>query len=171
MRRCTSSGLSTTGKRCRSFGHGRSSRTSRRLNTYRQKNRSAQIWRDHRPDRKSSFLEQKQVVAAELGGGESVEARAGVLAKRLNDLERRIVTRRSRDAPTAVRFQGSTPQARVNPRDFSGYASGHASHPTVPSARSRAKWVSKLAIAAGSTKLHAEQARRAGRLRSISGRP
>ena len=42
---------------------------------------------DHRPDRQSSLLEQKQVVASELGGGESVESRTGVLAKRLNDLD------------------------------------------------------------------------------------
>jgi hypothetical protein len=42
---------------------------------------------DHRPDGQASFLEEKQVVAPELGGCDPVEARAGVLAKRLNDLD------------------------------------------------------------------------------------
>ena len=43
--------------------------------------------RDHRPDRESAILEEKQVVASELGWGEPIEARTGVLAERLNDLD------------------------------------------------------------------------------------
>jgi hypothetical protein len=41
---------------------------------------------DHRPDGQASLLEEKQVVVPELGGGDPVEARAGVLTKRFNDL-------------------------------------------------------------------------------------
>ena len=43
--------------------------------------------RDHRPDGEPSLLEEKQVVASELGGRDPIEARARVLAKRLNDLD------------------------------------------------------------------------------------
>ena len=42
---------------------------------------------DHRPDGESSLLEEEQVVASELGGRDPIEARAGVLAKRVNDLD------------------------------------------------------------------------------------
>ena len=58
--------------------------------------------RDHRPDGEPSLLEEKQVVASELGRGEPIEARASVLAKRLNDLDVAADgrARRSRDAPT-----------------------------------------------------------------------
>ena len=39
------------------------------------------------PDGEPSLLEEEQVVASELGRGEPIEARARVLAKRLNDLD------------------------------------------------------------------------------------
>jgi hypothetical protein len=42
---------------------------------------------DHRPDGQASFLEEKQVVASELGGRDPIEARTRVLAKRLYDLK------------------------------------------------------------------------------------
>ena len=87
MSRCTSSGLSTTGKRSRCFGYGRSSRTSRRFSTYRQKNRSAQICVTTVPIAEPSLLEEEQVVASELGGSDPIEARTRVLAKCLNDLD------------------------------------------------------------------------------------
>jgi hypothetical protein len=42
---------------------------------------------DHRPDGQAALLEEKQVVASELGGRDPVETRAGLLAKRVNDLD------------------------------------------------------------------------------------
>ena len=43
--------------------------------------------RDHRPNRQTPLLEEEQVVAAELRGRDAIEARPGVLAKRVNDLD------------------------------------------------------------------------------------
>ena len=43
--------------------------------------------RDHRPHGEPPLLEEEQVVASELGRGDPIEARARVLAKRLNDLD------------------------------------------------------------------------------------
>ena len=42
---------------------------------------------DHRPDGQASLLEEKQVVASELGGRDPIEPRTGVLAERVNDLD------------------------------------------------------------------------------------
>ncbi|MGB2712593.1 MAG: hypothetical protein WBC51_00325 [Vicinamibacterales bacterium] len=42
---------------------------------------------DHRPNGQAALLEEEQVVASELGGRDPVETRAGLLAKRINDLD------------------------------------------------------------------------------------
>ena len=42
---------------------------------------------DHRPDGQASLLEEEQVVASELVGRDPVETCAGLLPKRLNDLD------------------------------------------------------------------------------------
>jgi hypothetical protein len=43
--------------------------------------------RDHRPDRQTALLEEEQVVATELGGGDPIETRPRVLVERLHDLD------------------------------------------------------------------------------------
>ena len=42
--------------------------------------------RDHRSDGEPSLLEEEEVVTSQLGRGDPIEARARMLAKRLNDL-------------------------------------------------------------------------------------
>jgi hypothetical protein len=41
----------------------------------------------NRPDRQTALLEEKQVIASELGGCDPIEAHTGMLTKRVNDLD------------------------------------------------------------------------------------